>query len=240
MLYALRKWSSTAALFTLAASWVVAVAGGCASERPPPQRPQAQRNDAATEHVEAKATPDDLATTSRGAVASDERRAELDKRLNDSLGAFDAKLRSEQQKIAQERDARQSAVVTVGSSDTGDLRNSGSNRDSANGDGGSGASGDEGHGSDSADSDSHRADSHGRRGESRPVHGGDLRSDKTAGGNAANAIGNGAAANELPDGNDDDVVARRLRKAAEQETDPELKEKLWKEYVEYKKNTQGR
>jgi hypothetical protein len=32
-------------------------------------------------------------------------------------------------------------------------------------------------------------------------------------------------------------VARRLRKAAEAETDPELKEKLWKEYIEYKKNS---
>jgi hypothetical protein len=29
-----------------------------------------------------------------------------------------------------------------------------------------------------------------------------------------------------------------LRKAAEQETDPELKDKLWTEYVEYKKNAQ--
>ena len=33
---------------------------------------------------------------------------------------------------------------------------------------------------------------------------------------------------------------RRIRKAAERETDPELKDKLWKEYVEYKKNTQVR
>jgi hypothetical protein len=45
---------------------------------------------------------------------------------------------------------------------------------------------------------------------------------------------------EFPDGNDDDIVARRLRKAAEQETDPELKEKLWKEYVGYKKNAEGK
>ena len=37
---------------------------------------------------------------------------------------------------------------------------------------------------------------------------------------------------------DDDIVARQLREAAENETDPELKEKLWKEYEEYKKNTQ--
>ncbi len=36
---------------------------------------------------------------------------------------------------------------------------------------------------------------------------------------------------------DDDIVARQLREAAEQETDPELKKKLWKEYEAYKKNT---
>ena len=36
---------------------------------------------------------------------------------------------------------------------------------------------------------------------------------------------------------DDDIVARQLREAAEQESDPELKKKLWKEYEEYKKNT---
>jgi hypothetical protein len=36
---------------------------------------------------------------------------------------------------------------------------------------------------------------------------------------------------------DDDIVARQLREAAEKETDPELKEKLWKEYEDYKRNT---
>lgn len=35
-------------------------------------------------------------------------------------------------------------------------------------------------------------------------------------------------------GADDDIVARQLREAAEQETDPVLKEKLWKEYRNYK------
>ena len=35
---------------------------------------------------------------------------------------------------------------------------------------------------------------------------------------------------------DDDIVARQLREAAEKETDPVLKEKLWKEYEAYKKN----
>ena len=32
----------------------------------------------------------------------------------------------------------------------------------------------------------------------------------------------------------DDVVARQIREAAESETDPELKEKLWAEYRKYK------
>ena len=33
---------------------------------------------------------------------------------------------------------------------------------------------------------------------------------------------------------DDDIVARQLREAAEQETDPEIKAKLWEEYKKYK------
>jgi hypothetical protein len=38
---------------------------------------------------------------------------------------------------------------------------------------------------------------------------------------------------------DDDIVARQLREAAENETDPKLKEKLWEEYEAYKKNTRA-
>ena len=36
---------------------------------------------------------------------------------------------------------------------------------------------------------------------------------------------------------DDDIVARQLKEAAEKETDPQLKEKLWDEYYRYKKKT---
>ncbi len=39
----------------------------------------------------------------------------------------------------------------------------------------------------------------------------------------------------IPDGNDDDVIARQLREAAKVETDPQVKEKLWAEYRKYKK-----
>lgn len=47
--------------------------------------------------------------------------------------------------------------------------------------------------------------------------------------------GDDAAATNLPDAKDDDIIARQLREAAMQETDPELKEKLWDEYRRYKK-----
>ena len=42
---------------------------------------------------------------------------------------------------------------------------------------------------------------------------------------------------DIGNGSDDDVVARQLREAAEKETDPELKAKLWEEYRRYKKGT---
>lgn len=60
-----------------------------------------------------------------------------------------------------------------------------------------------------------------------------------AGTDDASAQGKGAtpapAQRRRLEAHDDDIVARQLREAAERETDPELKEKLWKEYEEYKK-----
>jgi len=77
---------------------------------------------------------------------------------------------------------------------------------------------------------------------------GDLKSESsTAAGTAKNdaatgssGTGSGSGDKGVAQGSDDDIVARRLRRAAEQETDPELKEKLWKEYYEYKRNGQGK
>lgn len=39
---------------------------------------------------------------------------------------------------------------------------------------------------------------------------------------------------DIPSGNDDDVVARQLREAAMREPDPAIREKLWEEYRKYK------
>jgi hypothetical protein len=48
--------------------------------------------------------------------------------------------------------------------------------------------------------------------------------------------GTGAPPGSYTPDPDDDIVARQLREAAEKETDPELKAKLWKEYEAYKQN----
>jgi len=44
---------------------------------------------------------------------------------------------------------------------------------------------------------------------------------------------------DVGDGADDDVVARQIRKLAESEPDPELREKLWDEYRRYKQGSKG-
>jgi len=151
------------------------------------------------------------------AQTPDERRAALDRRLNESLGTFDETLKKEQETVARERDARDAEASAAASQEGED------------------SSGEEGSGS--ADAGVPATD--GQDPADKRSRSGDLRSDRQGqkdgtGGKAA--PGSGASGSAIPDGSDDDIVARRLRRAAEQETDPELKEKLWKEYIEYKKN----
>jgi hypothetical protein len=68
------------------------------------------------------------------------------------------------------------------------------------------------------------------------AQGGDAQRPPGAGAGAERAARAGEPAPpDVPGGGDDDVVARQLREAAEQETDPELKEKLWEEYRRYKR-----
>ena len=57
---------------------------------------------------------------------------------------------------------------------------------------------------------------------------------------ASGAGGNGAVAQKISAGSDNDIVARRLRKAAEQETDPVLRAKLWKEYTDFRQGMAAR
>ena len=68
-----------------------------------------------------------------------------------------------------------------------------------------------------------------------------MRSDKSGQGGGATSSGSGGKGPaDVPpgvaSGENDDLVAKQLREAAEKETDPELREKLWKEYQDYKKS----
>ena len=158
----------------------------------------------------------------------DERRAEADRKLDASLGTFDEQMRKEQARIARDREARANARIG-GAADGGDA-----------GDGAGGGAGKEdrrarGRGGDGdlRSDKEHREE----RGEHRD---GDMKSDPTGKGGrgSPNSIGKGPAS--IPEGvgsgENDDLVAKQLREAAEKETDPELREKLWKEYQDYKKN----
>jgi hypothetical protein len=158
---------------------------------------------------------------------SDERRAAIDKQLNDSLGSFDAELRTEQQRVAQERDARRATAAGSATADAPGADKSGGSPGTAS--------------TEAPQEDADKPGAPGQHpGRARPRDSsGDLKSEKASKKPDDNA-GNGASAREIPDGSDDDVVARRLRQAAQQETDPELKEKLWQEYIDYKRNAQGK
>ena len=127
---------------------------------------------------------------------SGERRADLDRELDESLREFDEMMLNEQETVAARAEDRGD---TLGSDDDPGSTGSGST-----GSGSTGAS---------------------------PV--------VMAGGSQSQNRGlSGASGATTPpdvaDGSDDDIVARQLREAAENEQDPELREKLWDEYRNYK------
>jgi len=141
------------------------------------------------------------------------------------MGTFDERVRKEQEAIAKERDSR-------AGSGTGADTTSDDSQTSANGEESAAASGSTAASGRPGDLKSDRA------GSSRTGEGSEKGADGPAR-TSAGTGGTGKGAVERADGSDDDIVARRLRRAAEQETDPELKEKLWKEYEEYKRSVRG-
>jgi hypothetical protein len=137
------------------------------------------------------------------------------------LGGFDEQLRREQQRTAQERDSHATQRADGAGTGTG----SGTAEESSR----------------SRSGEINRDRSGDLRSEGKPSgdSSGEAQKSGEQGGTAMPQGGGGAATKALPSGADDDIIARRLRKAAEAETDPELKEKLWKEYRDYKENTRG-
>ena len=143
-----------------------------------------------------------------------ERAAVLDAELNAELGEFDQRLLREQERV---KAARPPAAGGGGQGGAGSATE--------------GAEG--GRSGDLADSGEP-----GITGEAR--ENGDLAAPPTASG-AAGGPGQQTTIKDqpkdVPDGSDDDIVARQFREAAERETDPETKKKLWEEYRNYKQGT---
>jgi hypothetical protein len=155
--------------------------------------------------------------------------AALDAMLVAGLGEYDERLLREQERI------KAAAPNT--------------NQDTGGGDGS--GSGSEGGGADGSGEGEGANDSEGDAGDQGPNSGGAAGTGQQTGttggqrqgGPVDSSQGSGDAGNDsdqpadIGDGSDDDVVARQLREAAEKETDPELKAKLWEEYRRYKRGT---
>jgi hypothetical protein len=148
-----------------------------------------------------------------GEQTLEEQVAALDAELFSGLGEFDEMLLREQERV------RAAAPMA----------------DAAGGGGGGGGAGE----ADQSEGAEGAADSAGPDGESGEES--DAGSEGSYGEGAGRGVqrqgGRQGVPPDIPDGSDDDVVARQLREAAEKETDPELKKKLWEEYRKYKQGT---
>jgi len=170
----------------------------------------------------------DIATQTE--QTSQEQIAALDRMLNAGLGEYDEKLLREQERIK--------AATPNDNSDTGGDGGAAGQGDGSDGDGseGDGSAGDGSEGG----SEGEDQETGGSPGGSRE---GDQAGGQRRGGTRDSSTGSGDDGSDqdqpsdIPDGSDDDVVARQLREAAEKETDPELKAKLWEEYRRYKRGT---
>jgi hypothetical protein len=149
--------------------------------------------------------------------------AALDKKFNESLARFDDKLLREMDAIRAGSAKKLQDLAQEAADAAKRLREQGVDVDSA--------------GSESSEeTDAQKETSEGDR-ETETTGG--AADTETASQDGSRKGGKGGSSDDRhrTDYEDDDIVARQLREAAENETDPELKEKLWKEYEEYKKSS---
>ncbi len=169
-------------------------------------------------------------------MTTSERMAHIDKQFDISLGVFDGHIRDEQAVIAGQRSGQGGSGSGANAGSAGEEAGSGDGSDGEGkeGDGqGQGQGGEQGQGQ-------------GQQGQGSGQGAGSTGSSQggsgTGGGGGVGGGGKGGGGPntvpaDIPDGSDDDVVARQLREAAMAETDPELREKLWEEYRLYKKGS---
>lgn len=164
-------------------------------------------------------------------MTSGERMARIDREFERTFGVFDGRMRDEQSVIAGQRGGR-------GGSGGGQGAGNGSGSEA-----GDGAAGDKGEGGGegkgNANGKGQSGQGQGGQGQGSKGQGTGGNGQTGGGGYGGGPKGGGGPSTspaDIPDGSDDDVVARQLREAATNETDPELRDKLWQEYRNYKKS----
>jgi len=176
-------------------------------------------------------TPSPAAAAAAPGAESEDRVKTLDRQFNESLAAFDEMLLKEL-RILQAASAKRMTGLAEAAATAG--REAGQKGRDGAGEKGSSTEGAQGSAAETAKGDQAGSDS-GRAGAAGGGKPGDSAgaSQETGGWGSG---GTGAPPSAYTTSSDDDIVARQLREAAEKETDPVLKAKLWKEYEEYKKS----
>ena len=149
--------------------------------------------------------------------------AALDRQLNASLAKFDGMLLKEMDKIRAGSSKKLQNLAEEAAEAAKRLRNQGLDVDTS---GSQTSAGNQQEREEGQANGSDRESSASRKGSETA----------SRNGSGKGAEGPSRTDQRRADYEDDDIVARQLREAAENETDPELKEKLWKEYDEYKKS----
>jgi len=174
-----------------------------------------------------------------------EKTASMDKQLFAALADFDELLLKEEEKVSarvpSQREAG-SASQNGTSGSGGAYGETGSAGQNGTSGGASGETGESGQGSGDQDGSGTTSADAGESSSSSAQSGQTAQGGTTSGAHSNVGAGNadidhsayGAPGGKLPPPQDDDIVARQLREAAEKETDPELKKKLWEEYWKYK------
>lgn len=171
-------------------------------------------------------------------VTNQEKLATLDQELATSLGAFDAFLLGEEERRAARQPRQRETAGTGFGQSGGNVRGSDADGGQSQGDssktgeGDQTSSGNAGTQTGTIASSAEGAKGSATAGKNDTVSSGDG-TGKT-GQKSEEQASVGGERNDRLEAKDDDIVARQLREAAEKETDPELKKKLWEEYYRYK------
>jgi hypothetical protein len=145
----------------------------------------------------------------------DEKTGAMERQLDESLSAFDGQLVKEQRLLDEQRTGSELAGEALGSGAEEGREAAGREGAASTAGGPQGSASDAGH----------------------------MPPGKTTNEGKRRRVGTASSSTpippDIPNAYDDDIVARQLREAAENEKDPALREKLWEEYRRYKSGQGG-